>query len=102
MADERIDLRLLAERIDRNHAEDRADIAELKQAVAAIPAAMDKYVLTRVYEADQRAADARFKRLEDTETSDRANARSWVLGVAMAVIGAASGVVAQLMTARGH
>lgn len=96
------DLRWLAERVDRNHAETTADIADLKAAIAAIPAAMDRYVLQRVYDADQRTSDARFKRLEDAEAGSRAQGRSWVLGIAMAIIGAAAGICAQLLTARGH
>ncbi len=95
------DLRWLVERIDRNHAETTADIARLEARVEAIPSAMDRYVLQRVYEAERDADRGRIKRLEETDTSDRANGRSWVLGLVLAVVGAACGVLAQLLIAKG-
>lgn len=102
------ELRWLAERVDRNHAETTGAIAELKAQVAGIPAAMDRYVPQRVYDADERrraaerdADDRRFKRLEDTDTTQAAGRHSWVIGIGLALIGTACGVLSQLMTARG-
>lgn len=109
MADESTpDLHWLVERIDRNHAETSADIAKLEAQVTAIPAAMDRYVLAQVYEADEkrrtaeREADrAQIKALQANDTSQAASGKAWVLGIGLAFVGAAFGFVAQLLNARG-
>lgn len=94
-------MRWLVERIDRNHAETTADIAELKTVVAGIPAAMDRYVLVKVYEADERAREIRFARLEDHDKTQTAGGKAWLLGIGLAVLGAVLGWLAQIMQARG-
>jgi hypothetical protein len=103
------DLRWLIERIDRNHAETTADIAKLDAQVAGIPASMERYVLQRVYDADERRRAAerdddrgRIKRLEDNDTSKAAGGKAWVIGIGLAVVGAALGYISQVMQARGH
>lgn len=101
VADESSDLRWLTERIDRHYAETAADIAELKTAVASIPVAMDRYVLQRVYEADEKAREVRFKHLEDNASSTRASGRAWVLGIGLTAVGVVFGWLAQILQARG-
>ncbi|MGI5232852.1 hypothetical protein [Actinoallomurus sp. CA-142502] len=109
MADENAELRLLRERIDRNHAETSADIARVEAQVAAIPASMDRYVLAQVYDADEkrRAAErdadrARIKALETTDTTQAANGKAWLIGISLMIGGAALGYISQLMQARGR
>ncbi|WP_285636792.1 hypothetical protein [Actinoallomurus iriomotensis] len=103
------DIRWLVERIDRNHAETAGDIAELKVQVAAIPAAMDRYVLAEVYRADERRRDAerdadraQIKALQATDSSQAASGKAWVLGIALMVGGAVLGYIGQIMQAKGH
>lgn len=86
------DLRWL---IERNHAEVSADIAKLDAQVAAIPAVMDRYVMARVYEADEKAREAResarderIKRLEDDDTSKTRGVRATWMGAAGAIVSA--------------
>jgi hypothetical protein len=102
------DLRWLTERIDRNHAETTADIARLEAQVTGIPASLERYVLQRVYDADERRRAAerdddrgRIKRLEDNDTSKASGNRTWLLGLVQTVVGVALGVVAAYLTARG-
>lgn len=103
------DLRWLIERIDRNHAETCADMAKLEMQVAAIPAAMDRYVLARVYEAKEetrdareKAQDERIKQLQDNDTSKATGARNWLYGLAQTAFGVALGLVGAYLTAKGH
>jgi hypothetical protein len=99
------DLRWL---VERNHAETTSAIADLRAQVAAIPAAMDRYVLAQVYEADEKRRGAereadrlRFERLETNDNTQAAGGRAWVLGIGLAAVGAVFGWIAQVMTARG-
>lgn len=103
------ELRWIIERIDRNHAETTADIAKLDAQVAIIPMAMDRYVLARVYEADEKAREARegalaarITRIEQDDTSKATGNRNWLLGLAQVIVAVALGVVAGLLTAKGH
>lgn len=110
MADETpAELRWLTERIDRNHAETSADIARLETQVAGIPASMERYVLQRVYDADEKRRTAereadrgRIAQLEANDTTQAAGGRAWVIGVGLAVVGALLGYISQVMQARGH
>lgn len=97
MTDESPDLRWLTERIDRNHAETAADIAELKTAVSGIPAAMERYVLQRVYDADEKRRDAEreadraqlaeLKNVADTKTREvRTAVLAGISAVAAAIV----------------
>jgi hypothetical protein len=102
------DLRWLIERIDRNHAETTADIAKLDVQVAAIPVAMDRYVLAQVYdarektrEAERDADRARIKRLEDDDTSKATGNRTWLLGLAQMVLSIALSSIATVLLMRG-
>lgn len=108
MTDASPDLRLLSERMERNHAETSANIARIETQVAGIPASMERYVLQRVYDADERRRAAerdddrgRIKRLEDNDTSQAAGGRAWILGLGLAAAGAVFGFIAQVMNARG-
>jgi hypothetical protein len=102
------ELRWIIERIDRNHAETTADIAKLEMQVAAIPVAMDRYVLARVYEADEKARDvrrdaqdARLKRLEDEDSSKSTGNRAWLLGLAQMVLSIALSSIATVLLMKG-
>lgn len=110
MSDEAIpDLRWLVERIDRNHAETTADIARLEAQVTGIPASLERYVLQRVYDADEkrrvaeRDADrARISQLENHDTTQAAGGRAWMIGLSLMVGGAVLGYISQVMQARGR
>jgi hypothetical protein len=87
------DLRWLVERIDRNHHETTADIARLEAQLAVDSAALDRYVLARVYEADEKARearesarDARIKRIEEDSTAKVRGIRTAWLAAAGAVV----------------
>jgi hypothetical protein len=103
-------LRWLVERIDRNHAETTADIAKLDAQVAAIPAVMDRYVLSRVYEADEKARearegarDARIKRIEDDGSNKTRGVRSaWLAGISATASAVLIESVNALMRSGGH
>lgn len=102
------DSRWVVERIDRYYAEHGADIAELKAAVAGLPAAMDRYVLQREYDADERrreieraADDRRLNALEEHRSARAANSKAWILGIGLAALGALFGWLAQILQARG-
>ena len=86
----------LARVVARNHAETGTQLTELKTQLTANLATVvnqfDRYVLTAVYEANERARDAReeardqrVKRLEDNETSNRRGNRSAILACISAV-----------------
>jgi hypothetical protein len=103
------DLRWLVERIDRNHAERTADIARLEAQVAGIPASMERYVLQRVYDADERRREAerdddrgRIKRLEENDQSKASGNRSWLLGLAQTAFGALLALVGAYLMSKGH
>lgn len=108
------DLRWLTERIDRHYAEQSADIAELKTAIAGIPASLERYVLERVYVADEHARQAReqareerLQRLEEAAKDEQkrrdedrtANRRMLRSAIVVAVFGVVSTVVSAALVA---
>lgn len=108
MSDE-TDLRWLVERLDRTHAETSANIARLETQVAGIPASMDRYVRADVYEARERARDAReesrdgrIKRLEDTDTTKTTGNRVWLLGLVQTAFGVVLGLLGAYLVSKGH
>lgn len=119
MADESPSNRQLESLINRNHADNREDILDLKTQVtrdiANLIAQLQQYVLKEVYEADKRAlaarqeaVDDRFARNEQQAEADRAAAadhhktnRTLFWGGAAAVIAAVVTVVLTTWTAHG-
>ena len=86
------EMRWLVERIDRNHHETTADIARLEAQFMSASAALDRYVLARVYEADEKARearenarDARIKRIEEDDTAKVRGVRTAWLAAAGAI-----------------
>jgi hypothetical protein len=80
----------LARIVARNHAETGTALADLKSQLTTL---FDRHVLTKVYEANERARDAReeaqterIKRLEDNEASNRRLTRGAMLAGATTVI----------------
>ncbi|MGH3381373.1 MAG: hypothetical protein ACRDS0_31535 [Pseudonocardiaceae bacterium] len=61
-----------------------------------------EFVRKDVYLAEQRADRAAIKQLQDNDTSKTSSARTWLYGVALLLIGAVCGTIAQLLTAKGH
>lgn len=61
-----------------------------------------EFVRKDVYQVERDADRARIKRLEDDDTSKSSSARTWLYGVALLIVGAVCGTIAQLLTARGH
>jgi hypothetical protein len=103
------DLRWLVERIDLNHRETTSSMAKLEVQLAASVAQLDRYVLWRVYEADQKARDIRdvaqderTKRLEDADTSKTEGNRNWLRGLGQTLVGAALAVLAAWLTKGTH
>lgn len=104
--------------IERNRAETAADIARLETQQANnhadIISQLDRYLLTKVYEADERARaaqnqarDARIQRLEEDAKEDRkrreeeatANRRMLRSAIVVAVLGVISTVVSAALVA---
>lgn len=90
--------------ISRNHAETSADILDLKSQLTAnvttLIGQFDKYVLAKVYEADERARTAvndalseRLKKVEDEQTTNRRGKNTALVMAGVAVLGAAAGAV---------
>lgn len=59
------------------------------------------YVRKDVYLEAQNSDRTRITRLENQDSSEKAGNRSWLLGVAQLVIGAALGILAAYLTAKG-
>lgn len=94
--------------IARNHRETSADIARLEQAISAQRTDFDRYVLARVYDADQRANADRVKRLEDAwadmlrENAARARGNRAAYWAAVgAILAAIVGAILAYMLAKG-
>ena len=99
----------LARVVARNHAETGTQLTELKTQLTSnlstVINQFDRYVLVAVYEANERARDAReeardqrVKRLEDNDTSNRRGIRSAVLAGFSAV---AAALVVAILTKSG-
>lgn len=119
MVDESPSNRQLEALINRNHADNREDILDLKtqftRELGNLVAQLQQYVLKEVYDADRRAQAAReqaiedrFKRNEQQAEADRASAadhhktnRTLFWGGAAAVIAAVVTVVLTTWTAHG-
>ncbi len=87
---------------------DERTLAEAWRAIDDLRAAQRDLLRRDVYEADKRTLAAerddarrRFTQLENNDTTQTASGRAWVLGIGLAVIGAALGWLAQIMQARG-
>ena len=90
------ELRELKNLLERNHADNREDILDLKaqlaRDVAHIIGQLDRYVLREVYAADKAALEARLARMEREQEASRNAARA-------AVYAAAGSIVATVLAA---
>jgi hypothetical protein len=88
---------------------DERSLPEAWRAIDELRDERREYLRRDVYDADERARnarvdarDARIKRLEDDDTSKSTGNRTWLLGVAQTVIGAALAFLAAYLTTLGH
>ncbi len=83
--------------IERNHADTREDILDLKaqltQFMAQINTRLDRYLLREVYQVKQEAQDRRIQALEDERADNRRATRAAFLSAVVAVLVAIATVV---------